>query len=164
MTLDEMIKYAEEATDFCEDLASKCDMTDALESLMAYKDGETAERYRQIAEWLKELKRLKALSNAIQDTVEELNHIATEPYDVDDYQEGVTDGIQLAIRTINKKINERTNSGDNVTNEEIEEAIDLLDNLIGMVEDNHKSDYDKAIKMGIEALKRLSNTSNDERR
>ena len=46
------------------------------------------------------------LSNAIQDTVEELNHIATEPYDVDDYQEGVTDGIQLAIRTINTKIKE----------------------------------------------------------
>jgi len=102
--------------------------------------------------------------NAIQDTVEELNHIATEPYDVDDYQEGVTNGIQLAIRTINTKINEYTNSGGNVTNEEIEEAIDLLDNLIGMVEDNHSSDYDKAIKMGIEALKRLSNTSNDERR
>ena len=164
MTLDEMIKYAEEAVDFCEDLASKCDMTDALESCMAYKDSETAERYRQIAEWLKELKRLTALSNAIQDTVEELNHIATEPYDVDDYQEGVTDGIQLAIRTINKKINERTNSGGNVTNEEIEEAIDLLDNLIGMVEDNHKSDYDKAIKMGIEALKRLSNINDNERR
>ena len=51
-----------------------------------------------------------------------------------------------------------------MTNEEIEEAIDLLDNLIGMVEDNHKSDYDKAIKMGIEALKRLSNINEDERR
>lgn len=98
------------------------------------------------------------------EVVEELNHIATEPYDVDDYQEGVTEGVQLAIRTINKKINERTNSGGNVTNEEIEEAIDLLDNLIGVIEDNHNSDYDKAIKMGIEALKRLSNTSNDERR
>ena len=49
-------------------------------------------------------------------------------------------------------------------NEEIEEAIDLLDNLIGMVEDNHKSDYDKAIKMGIEALKRLSNINDNERR
>ena len=49
-------------------------------------------------------------------------------------------------------------------NEEIEEAIDLLDNLIGMVEDNHKSDYDKAIKMGIKALKRLSNINDNERR
>ena len=31
-------------------------------------------------------------------------------------------------------------------------AIDLLDNLLGMVEDNHDSDYDTAIKMGIDAL------------
>ena len=34
-----------------------------------------------------------------------------------------------------------------------EEAIDLLDNLIGMVEDNHESDYDTALQMGIKALK-----------
>lgn len=33
-----------------------------------------------------------------------------------------------------------------------EEAIDLLDNLIGMVEDNHASDYDTAFRMAIEAL------------
>ena len=33
-----------------------------------------------------------------------------------------------------------------------EEAIDLLDNLIGMVNDNHDSDYDTALKMAIKAL------------
>ena len=33
-----------------------------------------------------------------------------------------------------------------------EEAIDLLDNLIGMIEDNHSFDYDTALKMGIKAL------------
>lgn len=33
-----------------------------------------------------------------------------------------------------------------------EEAIDLLDNLIGMVEDNQENDYDEALKMAIEAL------------
>lgn len=33
-----------------------------------------------------------------------------------------------------------------------EEAIDLLDNLIGMVEDNHNSDYDTALQIAIEAL------------
>ena len=33
-----------------------------------------------------------------------------------------------------------------------EEAKDLLDNLIGMVEDNHSSDYDTALQMGIKAL------------
>lgn len=31
-------------------------------------------------------------------------------------------------------------------------AIELLDNLIGMVEDNHGSDYDKAIHMAIDAI------------
>lgn len=35
-----------------------------------------------------------------------------------------------------------------------ETAIDLLDNLIGMVEDNQGSDYDTALKMGIQALKK----------
>ena len=33
-----------------------------------------------------------------------------------------------------------------------EEAIELLDNLIGMVEDNHEADYDTAIKMAIKSL------------
>ena len=33
-----------------------------------------------------------------------------------------------------------------------QEAIDLLDNLIGMIEDNHDSDYDSAIRMAIDAL------------
>ncbi len=33
-----------------------------------------------------------------------------------------------------------------------EDAIDLLDNLIGFVEDNHGSDYDEALKIAIKAL------------
>ena len=33
-----------------------------------------------------------------------------------------------------------------------EKAIDLLDNLIGMIEDNQENDYDEALKMGINAL------------
>lgn len=36
---------------------------------------------------------------------------------------------------------------------EKEQAIDLLDNLIGMVEDNQDNDYDTAFRMAIEALK-----------
>ena len=31
-------------------------------------------------------------------------------------------------------------------------AKDLLDNLIGMVEDNHGADYDSALRMGVDAL------------
>lgn len=35
-----------------------------------------------------------------------------------------------------------------------EQAINLLDNLVGLVDDNHNSDYDKALKMGIEAMEK----------
>ena len=35
-----------------------------------------------------------------------------------------------------------------------QEAIDLLDNLIGMISDNQDSDYDEALKMGISALQK----------
>lgn len=38
---------------------------------------------------------------------------------------------------------------------EREKAIELLDNLIGMVEDNHEADYDTALKMAIDALNEL---------
>lgn len=40
-----------------------------------------------------------------------------------------------------------------MTKEEREKAIDLLDNLLGMVEDNQNNDYDKALRMGIESLR-----------
>lgn len=35
-----------------------------------------------------------------------------------------------------------------------QEAIGLLDNLDGMIEDNHNSDYDSAFKMAIKALEK----------
>lgn len=34
-----------------------------------------------------------------------------------------------------------------------EQAADLLDNLIGFIEDSHGSDYDEALKTAIEALR-----------
>lgn len=34
----------------------------------------------------------------------------------------------------------------------IEQAIDLLDTLIGMIDDNHGNDYDTALRMAIKAL------------
>lgn len=43
-----------------------------------------------------------------------------------------------------------------------EEAIDLLDNLIGMITDNQDSDYDEALKMAIKALKERPNNCEDE--
>lgn len=42
-----------------------------------------------------------------------------------------------------------------------EEAADLLDNLIGMVEDNQDSDYDEALKMAISALSAEGELTNE---
>ena len=39
-----------------------------------------------------------------------------------------------------------------------EEAIYLLDNLIGMINDNHDSDYDTALKKAINSLKQEPKT------
>ena len=36
-----------------------------------------------------------------------------------------------------------------------ETAIDLLDNLKGMIEDSQGNDYDKAFRMAIESLKQI---------
>ena len=37
-----------------------------------------------------------------------------------------------------------------------DKAIDLLDNLIGMVDDSQGNDYDEALRMGIEALRKYT--------
>ena len=36
-----------------------------------------------------------------------------------------------------------------------EQVIDLLDNLIGMIDDNQENDYDEALKTGIKAIQKL---------
>ena len=36
-----------------------------------------------------------------------------------------------------------------------EKEIDLLDNLIGMIDDNQENDYDEALKTGIKAIQKL---------
>ena len=59
MKLDEAIKHAEEVADTCEYEASKYDMSDSYESHVAYQEGKCAEEHRQLAEWLKELKRVR---------------------------------------------------------------------------------------------------------
>jgi len=58
-TLDDGIKREEEVVDLCESTASTYDMDDYYERSMAYKAGECAKEHKQIAEWLKQLKRLK---------------------------------------------------------------------------------------------------------
>lgn len=58
MTLDEAIKHCEEVADSCKYNAKLWDMTDAYESHVACGIGKCAEEHRQLAEWLKDYKRL----------------------------------------------------------------------------------------------------------
>ena len=57
--LDEAISREYEIVDLCEFTANTYDMDDFYERSMAYKAGECAKEHKQIAEWLKQLKRLK---------------------------------------------------------------------------------------------------------
>ena len=59
MTLDEAIKNCEEIAEVCEYEASKYDMSNPYKSRVACQNVMCAEKHRQLAEWLKELKRLK---------------------------------------------------------------------------------------------------------
>lgn len=58
MTIDEAIKHAEEVADLCEYEASKYDMSDFYESHVACQEGKCGEEHRQLAEWLRDYKRL----------------------------------------------------------------------------------------------------------
>lgn len=49
--------------------ASKCDMTDAFESVVACQDSECAAKHRQIAEWLKDYKKLRQIDAQIKDAI-----------------------------------------------------------------------------------------------
>ena len=44
---------------------------------------------------------------------------------------------------------------------DVEKAIDLLDNLIGMVEDNQGNDYDEALKFAIQTIRELQSKSEE---
>lgn len=59
MTLDEAIQHCEEQVVLLEESAEGCDLYDPVEKQIACKSGECAAEHRQLAEWLKELKRLR---------------------------------------------------------------------------------------------------------
>ena len=61
-TLDEVIKGEENIADACESTANTCDLDDPYARKVAYENSKCAERHKQIAEWLKELKKLKKLA------------------------------------------------------------------------------------------------------
>ena len=58
MKLDEAIRHAEKQADLLDESAQGCDLTDKVEQEIACKSGKCAEEHRQLAEWLKDYKRL----------------------------------------------------------------------------------------------------------
>ena len=58
LSLDEAIRHAEEVAELLEESAQGCDLTDRIEKEIAFKSGKCAEKHRQLAEWLRDYKRL----------------------------------------------------------------------------------------------------------
>lgn len=56
VTLDEAIEFHKKEWDMLRTAAAQCDMTDPVESKMAYNDIGAAMRHKQYLKWLKELK------------------------------------------------------------------------------------------------------------
>ena len=71
MKLDEAIRYAEEQADLLEESAQGCDLTDRVEQEIACKSGKCAAEHRQLAEWLKDYKRLLEQIEDIKAEIEE---------------------------------------------------------------------------------------------
>ncbi len=71
-TLDEIIKFEELTAADCETQASMCDLNDLYERDIAFQNNRYAERHKQIAELLKELKRLRELENVLDNIKEEI--------------------------------------------------------------------------------------------
>lgn len=71
-TLDEAIKSEEKVANDCETQASMCDLNDIYERDIAFQNSRYAERHKQIAEWLKELKRLREKEHVLDNIREEV--------------------------------------------------------------------------------------------
>ncbi len=56
VTLDEAIEFHKKEWDMLRTAAARCDMTDPVESKMAYNDIKAAKRHGQYASWFEELK------------------------------------------------------------------------------------------------------------
>ena len=57
LDLESAIKHCEEQAELLEESAAGCDMTDKVEKEIACRSGKCAAEHRQLAEWLKELKK-----------------------------------------------------------------------------------------------------------
>ena len=78
ISLDEAIRHAEEQADLLEESAQGCDLTDKVEQEIACKSGKCAEEHRQLAEWLKDYKRLlEQIEDIKAEITEYMNDCAT---------------------------------------------------------------------------------------
>lgn len=73
MTLDEAIQHCEEQVALLEESAEGCDLYDPVEKQIACKSGECAAEHRQLAEWLKELKRYRQAKDGLLEDMKALN-------------------------------------------------------------------------------------------
>ena len=72
MTLSEAIQHCEEQAELLEDSARGCDMTDKVEREIACKSGKCAEEHRQLAEWLKDYKRMRENWTQLKETITDI--------------------------------------------------------------------------------------------
>ena len=101
MTIEEAITECGNIADLCEDQAKKCDLTDSYESAVAGREGECADKYRQIAEWLKELKQLREQTEWIpcsQKMPEEREWIGTKKFGTT-----ISDEVYVTLETTGGK-------------------------------------------------------------
>ena len=61
LSIDEAIAHARAVAETCECEASKYDMSDSYERVVAYQEGKCGEEHEQLAAWLEELKALRLL-------------------------------------------------------------------------------------------------------
>jgi hypothetical protein len=72
INIDEAIRGEEAVADACKGQANMCDLDDPYAKKVAYENGKCAEMHKQIAEWLKELKRLREQGTTINKIREEI--------------------------------------------------------------------------------------------
>jgi hypothetical protein len=86
--LDEAIKYEEMIVDVCESTARMVSFNDPYEKDLAFENNKCAEKHKQIAEWLKELNRLRERdANAILDNIKEEIESEYGNYDICEFDE-----------------------------------------------------------------------------
>lgn len=88
LNLDEVIKGEEAVAEACEEQASMCDLDDLYARNVAFENSKCSKRHRQIAEWLKELKRLRGReTNVILDNIKEEIESEYGNYDICEFDE-----------------------------------------------------------------------------